>query len=618
MKKYAADNLLFLYEQYPQIYKYIRNRKPNLERFQAAFARNGEPIISYHPEEGKPVWLNSRYEPSLEAVRWSESLEQEIRQNKDVLICGFGLGYHVQAFLEAYPDKRLYIYEPHIDVFLHAIENRDIRPILDNKRIAMFAIGEDYQTQLSLLEEMLNHVTGTFANLILPTYRSAFPEFVKSYYQTVVQAATAMAASHRTVAHFRDDWIRNMILNMKHTPLTPSFRGMKDSCEGIPAIIVSSGPSLGMEMEALKNLKNRALIIAAGSSVQALQKNGLLPHLAVSMDPGYANQLVFDQVDLEQIPLLFIPCLHHAILEKPASCRMHAFFVLDTPTNYMMNVTGEDPVFQNTGTVSGTAIQAAIYMGCKEIYFIGQDYSFPDDRFYSDGVGHIREEILKNRIADAHLMVPNVQGGMNRTNASMNLLRQGIEQFLDLYPGYQFYNASPVGAVIKHTKAKTLGALLQERSDIEWDEDWFAQRLQRHLKPYTEARLAKIQDRIGTVKKNFVSFDDAFKAIQMHFQSAKERLTAFSDEEMLRWLVEFEQMWSPVVDDESFKHFFAFFLLRELNYIDRHWPDMLESQDYGEKIIKIISMLEPLIHSWEEISEKLQPYLAELEPAFIT
>ncbi len=68
---------------------------------------------------------------------------------------------------------------------------------------------------------------------------------------------------------------------------------MKGAAENIPAVVVGSGPSLGMEIEALRRLKNHVCIIAAGSSIQALLKHGIEPDLIVAMDPSDKNYEVF-------------------------------------------------------------------------------------------------------------------------------------------------------------------------------------------------------------------------------------------------------------------------------------------------------------------------------------
>src|SRR5690554_7587655 len=126
MKKFAADNLLFLRKSYPNIYELVRNRAVERGRLRIDAARNGQPIALI-PDGGREIGLYSRYNPELETARWAESVRADVEQSDNVLLFGFGFGYHAAALLKAYPDKKLYIYEPDMNVFLAAIESVDLR-----------------------------------------------------------------------------------------------------------------------------------------------------------------------------------------------------------------------------------------------------------------------------------------------------------------------------------------------------------------------------------------------------------------------------------------------------------------------------------------------------------
>jgi hypothetical protein len=604
MKKYAADNLMFLRDEYPEIYKLVRNRTYDAQRYSPDTARNGDPIVALQSDSGVSQWLYSRYNPVVEADRWTQSVEPKVREAKDVLLFGFGFGYHAEAFLSAYPDKRVYIFEPDTDLFLCALECRNLKPVLKQKSIAVLGIGDDL-TQIAMLEEVFNGITGSLVTLVFPSYRSIFGEAVQVFERNVRQLAVATVSSLHTLSHFGPDWVRNKILNMVHNLQTPSIQGMKGSCAGIPAVIVGSGPSLGMEMETLRQLKNRALIVAAGTSIQALLKHGVEPHLVVSMDPGEHNFRAFEPLDIDNVPLLYIPTIHSGILDKKCRYKMHAFFQLDTPTAYFMGLTGEDPIFVSTATVSGTAIQAAIYFGCSEIYLIGQDFSFPNDRFYADGVSHLD---LTHRVQTSTDWVENVQGGQNRTDRSMNVLREGIERLLMLYPECHFYNASAIGAKIKHTQCKSLSKLYGECKEL--DDHWFLKILHDRLKPYSPQRREEILRRMEHVLEQATTLEMAFNKIKEHLAIAEDHMQSI--ERTSEWLTQFQSKWSMIVENDVFKYVYGFFLQRELNYIHRHWPDLLDEKNLQAKSGMLLNLLEPLLEGWNKFAPLLNERLQQL------
>ena len=74
---------------------------------------------------------------------------------------------------------------------------------------------------------------------------------------------------------------------------------------GFPAIIVGAGPSLEYCIEDLKELKNRAFIIAGGSAVSALSKWGIEPHLIVAVDPNEEGRERFKKNYFFEVPLIY-------------------------------------------------------------------------------------------------------------------------------------------------------------------------------------------------------------------------------------------------------------------------------------------------------------------------
>jgi len=528
------------------------------------------------------------------------------------LFCGFGLGYHLEAFLKLYPEKRVYLYEPYVDTLLCALEQRDLRPILKNEKIAMFGVGCELKTQVDFIESAFVTSSQTIRLMEVPVYRLAYPELVNNYRQLIAQLAASAASSLRTLTYFRKDWIRNLILNMGFNLYTPSIKGMKGKCNKIPAIVVGSGPSLEMEKESLRLFKNHALIIAAGTSTMALQKYGIEPDLVVSMDPGWHNFKAFRKVDITDIPFLYIPTVYSGILSVKNKYMMHAFFNLDAPTTYFMGLTNEDPVFASTATVSGTAIQTAIYLGCNEIIFIGQDYSFPGDQFYAEGVTHDTQETLASKLKESKEKVLNVNGGMNRSNLAMNVARQGIEQLIYMYPECNFYNASKVGAEIDRTQPRSLDKLYEKFSQVQLENDWFKKLVKKYARKYHDNRKNEIRNRVINFHRKSFEFEIGINKLVEHITSAKDLLEQENNVSFQNWLLYFEGIWKPIIDDESFKYVYGFFFQRELNYLVRSWSEMLDVKEERQKIIMLIEMLTPFLESWEELSPLIRLRLDDL------
>jgi len=606
MKKYAADNMLFLREQYPEIYKLISNRTPDQKRFFTETAKNGQANLVFRPDNQPPIYLYSRYDPGQEAARWVESLEADILNACDVLVIGFGLGYHVDALLKAFPDKRFYLYEPELELLLHAIESTDLRPVLDNRQIAAFAVGDDQFVLEELLTGMFKAIRGNFAFTILPFCKRLYPDLKEKIVSRIPKIARGYGTDLNTISHFKTEWIENLIVNMERNLRTPSFYPLKDICRGVPAVIAGSGPSLGMVVDTLRILKNHAFIIAAGTSVQSLLYYGIEPHLIVSMDPGEPNRRAFEHLNIRHIPFLYIPTIKHtAIRDDQSPYLMHAFFDMDVISRYLMDLTSKDAVLASTSSVTGTAIQAAVHLGCSDIIFVGQDFSYPNQQVYASGVSHISEPVLKKRVEKAKLTVANVLGGVNLTTPDLLQLKTDVEAVIQVFSETSFYNASPVGAVIEHTKSIKLEELLRRFSHRTLDEGWFKEQIIKRLKPYPV-------DRINRIKRRIMKTVEELRVFNEIVQKLYEHLLHYNTKNEKNWFVRFETLWSQVWNHQLYKRIFSFFLAREQILLERYWEEMRIEMDLDLKYQKLLFCIKPLMDELRNLILLMDEHLTVL------
>jgi hypothetical protein len=612
VKKFAADNLMFLRRHYPQIYAYIRNRTPDPSRIEIALSKNGQPnLLVINQETGGRMAFYSQYNPEREVGEWLDSLGETVRQAEHVLFCGLGLGYHLQAFIDAFPEKKIYLYEPEEEYLLSAIETVDLTKLLDRKQIAVFAVGQDSFVQKQILDTAFRVIKDSFASIILPAYRKLHPQAIEKLETTIQSHALNVIASLNTITIFQKQWAINIIHNIEKNLRTYSFVQMRNACQGMPAVVVGSGPSLEMEINQLKQLKGHAVIIAAGSSIQALLRHNLEPDLAVSMDPSMANYDVYRDIDLESIPFLYFPTIQHKIIERVTPYMMHAFLNSDSITKHLMDLTKEDPIFDSTSTVTGQAIQAALYLGCNQVVFIGQDFSYPNDQFYATGVTHVEKDKLDRAVQNADQYVPNVNGGMNRTSRSMLALKISVETLLDKYNFDRYYNASTVGAVIEGTKPKTLKQLYEECQDNPRPAEWFKTLVTERCAFYPDEKKNRVMDNIRSSKLSVEEIMQKTDEIEDHFRELASMQNA-NQAKINRWFADFDRIWSGLVDFEPFKHLYLFLVQREFNYVQRFWPDLKARPDSFDKILDLGRTIAPLIAAIKRVTPYLQESFEQL------
>lgn len=598
MKKYGADNLLFLRKHYPEIYRSVMNRTYDQTRYAPDEARNGQPILNIR-EGDRTMAMYSRYDPELEAARWLASLRLEEEPADNILLFGFGFGYHAAALLKAYPDKKMYIYEPDMDLFLAAIEWMDLRPILANRQIVVFALGSDASVHEQMLLNIFKSSDGGFSFASPPFYRKRYADLIEAFSEQARKTALAYTIDMNTIRHYREEWIDNVFVNAARNLHTRSFRGMKDSCTGVPAVITGSGPSLGMEIDKLRAVRDRIVLIAAGSSIQSLLHHGVEPDLIVSMDAGEPNRRVFEKIEVGHIPFLYVPMIKHsAIRDDRSPYLLHAYFDVDALSHAIMGVGEEDVVLATTTTVTGTAIQAAVWLGCRDILLIGQDFSFPGEQVYAEGVGHMARKSLEKRVSTSDLTVPNVSGGENRTNKSMLNLKVDTEEVMAAFPNVRFFNASPVGAALAHTTPLLLDELPARLGSQPRPDGWFKQLVLEQAEPLSPDRKRAVRRNVERLNKQFGKYEEAFRALEKLLEQVPDLAPERTKTGEIRsWLAEFERIWPDIVDQTVFERVFHYFVTSEFTHAHRHWPAMQAEKTERGMLDKLLYCIGPLVTS---------------------
>lgn len=605
MKKFAADNLMCLRKLYPNIYSAIRNKSYDRNYIQIFESINKQANLKIISSEQRDVSLYSRYDPMAEAERWLRTVEDEYKGIQTVLFCGIGLGYHLKVFMDRFPDKRIYLYEPDPQILMAAIESVDLTKILTSKQIAGFAVGSDKNTQSQFITMILNSINNNIDYLVLPIYKRLFNSIINELQEVIQTTLRGYRSTILTTARFQYAWIENIVLNLEKVLKSYSFGLLKGVGNGIPAVIVGSGPSLEMEIDWLKKLKNRVIIIAAGSSVQGLLYHGIEPDLIVSMDPSDANYKVFEKLNINHIPFLFIPTIRHTILDRDWKYLLHAYLEDDLISKYFMGF-DFDPIFKTTATVTGTAIQAAVYLQCSEVIFVGQDFSYPGGKHYTSGIEHLNQDYLKFRINNADELIENVNGSMNRTTPDMLVLKNGVEAIIENYKNIEFYNASRIGAVIRNTRPKTLDFLYKELINAESKE--FVTLIEKRLKPYSMKKINDTIRKMNLAKRFIAKLSLIVNEItDLSTQSKQYKETDLKDIE--QWFKKFDIKWNELIDHDFFSNVYIYMLSTQYTYVRRHWHDLKLEKDNFQKLRKLVEIIHPIIDGFHKVTPIFQANL---------
>ena len=186
-----------------------------------------------------------------------------------------------------------------------------------------------------------------------------------------------------TASKFGKSWAINLLKNL------PKFQGRKNlhqlSITGVEdAVIVASGPSLGKNINQLRDIKDKVFIITALRSLPVLNAAGIEADLVVQLDAEddkVAQQLSPDP--LHPIKnLLLEGTVNPGFFAMPAkniiwSLPQHFF---DVHKNF-----GTLPTPFNVPSVSIYGLCLCQFLDFKNICFIGQDLAASNGKQYADG-----------------------------------------------------------------------------------------------------------------------------------------------------------------------------------------------------------------------------------------
>ncbi|TFE29036.1 6-hydroxymethylpterin diphosphokinase MptE-like protein [Cohnella luojiensis] len=607
-RRFAA-NLAFLEQHFAYVYEVVRGLKPDRSRYQVTYTRNGLPNLCVLTASNQKINIYSNYDPYHEAERWVESIDDTINGKSNVLVFGFGLGYHLLQLNRKYPEHQLVIFEPDEQLLLAAMEAVDFQELFSKINIKLFIVGWNKTLRDSAFYYFARREKGETAITAIPVYDKLDIRKKLEFFEDAKTAIMLFEVSTRTRNVFGFQWLQNKLYNLAHIMNTPSIRGLQDKLTGITAVIVGAGPSLEADIKNLRKLKEHALIIAAGTSVQSLMHFNIAPHLIVSVDGSEANYDAFSHLDVNDVPFLYNPLIHNKIIENKNKL-FHFLIDGDLTSRYTVGWKMDDPVFSSPPSVTGPAIQAAIYMGCKEIVFTGQDLSYPGEHIYAPGAKHVSQEKSDFMIENADMQVENVQGGMNRTNSMMRVTLREIEKLLESYPEIRFINTSQSGAKIEHTEWQSMESVLARLDKVIVPHDFMDESMANHLQPYSESRKTEITNRLFQMPGKLAEMETKLKRIEHKLGGLRE-LGRMKPNKCQNTMVEIEEMWEPIMNNELFTALIGVAIPIEVIEYDRNLPELAQEKNIVKKADLFCEVLGTFIKAMKDCFPQLNVIVQE-------
>ncbi len=340
----------------------------------------------------REIKIHSAYDPPAEAQRGVDGFS--CGRANCITVFGIGLGYHVAALKKRFPESVIICVER--DRTVADMAAAVFPELLEG---VMLISGEDEAA--SRLEEVdVSRFRGMANFFHRPSYL-----LDRAYYDR------ALADIHRTISsklsdlltrfEFESRWVENIFRNLHKTFKATPVKNLFGEFKGIPGIIVSAGPSLRKNVTVLRELRDRAVIVAVDTSFKVLIRSGIVPHIVMTIDAqkhslkhflGTAHNgalLLADLVsyprvtDYYQGPVAFSTTAKYYSDSTGGTAR-EATPVMDWIEKYMKSP-GD---IQSGGSVATSALDLLLNMGCRPIILAGQDLAYTGREIHCSGTHH--------------------------------------------------------------------------------------------------------------------------------------------------------------------------------------------------------------------------------------
>ena len=277
----------------------LKNKNDNLDISLELIETKSKKYSAKVFKNGKSIFLHSAYDPEKEANALINEIKKETEKDLDlVFIFGIGAGYLINAFKKL--NINIAVIEPSIKFFNSLIDNFKLDKILEDN-ITFFIGGDDIED----IEKFISLTnTKKVKFFITRSYATLFNEEALFYQSKVLSIVDKKIININTISRFDKLWAYNIASNVAKISTHYGVNKFFDKYKNIPAVIVSAGPSLEKNIRKLKEIKNKALIIAVDTAIKPLFSHNISPHFIITIDPQKKNSKYFRNVNFKESVLI--------------------------------------------------------------------------------------------------------------------------------------------------------------------------------------------------------------------------------------------------------------------------------------------------------------------------
>ncbi len=331
----------------------------------------------------KGATLHSAYDPVKEAERMVKSIAQSSPEK--VVILGMGLGYHVASLKCNLPGTEIFVYEPFEEIYRAALDY-NYENWKEDKGINLYTDLDSLED--AIIQKCIYNGMSSFPILWLyPPYRKLAPDRVSDLKRMIERLKIRYESNRKTKTEKTGLWLDNIEKNWNRILEMPNLCSLHMALEGIPCVVIASGPSLANDYPLLNRLKGRSLLFSADSAYSWLEERGVSPDVVAVLEGEDMSYLLKGKKNGNGTWMSLSTSTHpgHFHIKERKNILFHS-------ERWLARLLDQEPFVPHGGNVASASFTMALIMGCNPIILVGQDLSHGTYALHAGGIKGAGEE----------------------------------------------------------------------------------------------------------------------------------------------------------------------------------------------------------------------------------
>ncbi len=454
MESIFEKNLKALEKKDPKLYNFIKSYKNYNPPGTLVFSKNNMANLLFDTPFNEKLAYNWE-NPLLDAQKHLGVIPEDSRGV--AIFTGNGLGYGPLYILEKRPKlSKIVIIEPWIDHFIFALHHIDLTDLFNTIKTSIFIGKPDYFA----FEQDIFRLASIY-DIHLLQYIPGFihkKELFEKVNNKIYEIANLISANGGTISKCGDYFFKNRYENLKPLNHILPVENLKDIALNLPAVCVAAGPSLDNDLEILKKMQDKVIIISVDSALSALSKYDIIPDFVTTIDFQDENFEKFLPTIEKRLPYTLIAMnkVSPLIIKRAPYNALSIIIINELPQQWIVNALQSYHSIQAASSAAHLSLLFACYIGANPVILLGQDLGFPEE-----SIDHSKHTVFHSKLTNdrEYLYVKGVDGTTIRTDRQFLSIKTLFEKIINENQDTHIINATSKGLHIEGTERIKLDEL---------------------------------------------------------------------------------------------------------------------------------------------------------------